>query len=282
MEASTLVDYQVQTLLRIESFDSTIPVPRLIRSANGKPVERMIDHAGEPHAVRLLTYIPGVPVLHFAVPPIAACREVGRLQARICRALEDFSHEAEDHFMPWDAMNGLLESPALRNGYLPDDLQDVCVRQIERLACDSLPRMHELPAQVIHNDAHRGNVMCDPGDPAKITGVIDFGDLAHRPILTDLATSMTSFMGHAEDPLAAGAAIVNGFNEEFPIPGEQLALLYDALLARSILAVQLLNFRATHTDHDESLITTDLPDSIANLRVVLGIDTQEFLETVTP
>jgi len=282
MEDPSLVDFQVQALLRIESFDPSIPVPRLVHSRNGKPIEHLVTGDDQAHTIRLLTYVRGVPIGQFMPAPPAACRSVGRLQGRVCRALENFSHEAEDHFMPWDALNGLVESPALRLGYLPDDLQAICETHIDRLAADSLPRMRALPAQVIHNDAHSGNVMCDPDDPETITGVIDFGDLVHRPILTDLATSLTSFMGNAVDPLAAAGCLVGGFDEAFPVPHEQLELLYDAVLARSILTVQLMNFRARHTDHHESLVTVDVPDAIKNLRVILMIDPVEFQETVTP
>ena len=281
LEDLSLVDYQVRALLRIEDFDPAIPVPRLIRSTEGKPVERMIDHDGKPHTVRLLSYVPGVPIREFVPPPLAACHAVGTVQGRICDAFRDFSHPAQDHFMPWDMMNGLVESPALRKGYLPEDLQNVCERHLDRLGEASLPRMHELPSQVIHNDAHTGNVMCNPDDPSEITGVIDFGDLACRPILTDLATSLTSFMGHADDPIAAAQQLVRGFNSVYPIPDEQLELMYDAVLTRSIMTVQLLNFRAMHTHSAPSLLTIDVPDAIENLRVVLAIDAQEFLQSVT-
>ena len=243
-------------------------------------MERIIDDKGEAHSVRLLSFLPGIPIRDCVPPSLVACRAVGRLQGRICAALLGFSHEAEDHFMPWDAMNGLLVSPTLCSNYLPGKLQPVCRPHLDRLEHESLPRMHALPAQVIHNDAHTGNVLCDPDNPAEITGIIDFGDLAHRPVLTDLATSLTSFMGHAEDPLAAASALVGGFDEVFSIPHEQLELLYDALLARSILTVQLLSFRIRHTDHDESLLTTDLADAIDNLRVIMNIEPGKFLETI--
>lgn len=282
LEDLSLVDYQVQALLRIEATDATIPVPRIVRSNSGAPVERLIDDNGEAHSVRLLSFVPGMPMRDFVPPPLVACRAVGQLQGRICATLLGFSHEAEDHFMPWDAMNGLVVSPTLCSNYLPENLQPMCRPHLDRLEQESLPRMHALPAQVIHNDAHTGNVLCNPANPDEVTGIIDFGDLAHRPVLTDLATSLTSFMGHAEDPLAAARALVGGFDEVFSIPREQLALLYDALLARSILTVQLLSFRIRHTDHDESLLTTDLPDAIHNLRVIMNIEPDRFLETIAP
>ncbi len=281
-EDVSLVDYQVRALLHIESRDPSIPVPRLVRSNAGNPAEQMIASDDELYPVRLLTWVPGVPMREFVPPPVAACHAIGNLQGRLCGALEDFEHAAKDHFMPWDALNGLMESPALRTGYLPGDLQDTCTRQIERLANDSLPRMRELPAQVIHNDAHTGNVMCDPGNPAEVTGVIDFGDLAHRPIIIDLATSLTSFMGHAADPLEAARVLVKGFNDAFRISAEQFELLFDAILTRAILTVQLLTFRARHTDAGESLLTIDVPDAIDTLRVLLDVDPDTFLATVTP
>lgn len=282
MEDTSLVDYQVQALLRIEAHDDTIPVPRLFPSNSGTCVERLIANDGEAHTVRLLSFLPGVPIREFSPPPLEACYAVGQLQGRVSEALRGFSHEAQTHFMPWDPMNGLVLSPELRTGYLPDDLRPLCDPYLDRLEKYSLPRMRELPAQVIHNDAHTGNVLCNPDNPAEITGIIDFGDLAYRPLLTDIATSVTSFMGHAEDPLAAASAIVKGFNEALAVPHEQLELLFDAVLARAILTVQLLNFRARHTDHHESLVAIDLPDAIHTLRVIMEIEPGTFLGTIAP
>lgn len=282
LEDLSLVDYQVQALLRIEAIDATIPVPRLVSSISGTRVERLVDDNGEAHSVRLLSFLPGTPIRDFMPPSAEACHAVGRLQGRICAALLGFSHEAADHFMPWDAMNGLVVSSTLCSDFLPGELQRICRPYLDRLENESLPRMHALPAQVIHNDAHTGNVLCDPQDPDEITGIIDFGDLAHRPVLTDLATSLTSFMGHAENPLEAACALVRGFDEVFPVPHEQLELLYDALLARSILTVQLLSFRARHTDHDQSLLAVDLPDAIDNLHAIIETKPDKFLEAITP
>jgi Ser/Thr protein kinase RdoA (MazF antagonist) len=207
-------------------------------------------------------------------------RETGRLQGRLCRAFADFTHPAQHHFMPWDALNGIVESPALRHGYLPEPFEERCAPVLERLAHDSLPRMRSLPAQVIHNDAHRGNILCSPGNPAEISGVIDFGDLACRPIITDLATSLTSFIGHTEEPLRAAAKLVAGFRSVLATDDAQLALLYDAVLTRAILTVQLLTYRIRHTGAPESVQTIDLAESIVNLDVALSIDPEQFLATV--
>lgn len=280
VEDPALVDYQVQALRHIAASDPDLAVPRLHVSLAGNNVETLI-HEGAPHAVRLLSFVPGVPLQQFDTLSLEAVRQVGRLQARLCRALQGFSHPADTHFMPWDALNGLVVSPALRHGYLPPDLERVCAPHLQRLESVSLPRMREFPVQVIHNDGHRGNVMCDPEDPSRVTGVIDFGDLARRPIVTDLATSLTSFIGHSDRPLLIAATLLGGFREIMPVPDGQVELLYDAILTRAILTVQLLTYRVKHTDVPKSVGDIDLIESIVNLQTMLAIDPAQFLETVT-
>ncbi len=281
IEDRALVDYQVQALLHIADRDHDLPTPRILPATSGRPVCDLVSPAGEEHVVRLLSWVPGVPLGSMPALSLDAVRATGRLQGRLCRALADFTHPAQHHFMPWDALNGLVESPALRHGYMPAALERRCAPVLERLEHESLPRMRSLPAQVIHNDAHRGNVLCKPDDASDITGVIDFGDLACRPVVTDLATSLTSFIGHGLDAVDVAATLVAGFRAVYPVDDEQLALLYDALLTRAILSVQLLTYRVRHAGAPESVGTVDLAESIVNLEVALATDRQRFLAAVS-
>ena len=281
VEDPALVDYQVQALLHLARRDGDLPTPRILPALDGRSVCEFATTAGDVHAVRVLSWVPGVPLASMPGLSLAAVRETGALQGRLCRAFADFTHPAQHHFMPWDALNGIVESPALRHGYLPESLEDRCAPVLERLEHDSLPRMRSLPAQVIHNDAHRGNILCSPDKPAEISGVIDFGDLACRPIITDLATSLTSFVGHTEDPLRIAATLVHGFRTIHAIDDAQLALLYDAVLTRAILTVQLLTYRIRHAGAPESVRTVDLAESIVNLDIALSIAPEEFFAAVS-
>lgn len=276
LEDPALIDYQVRALLHIAERDPGLPTPRILPAISGQSTGELRAPDGQAHAVRLLSWVPGVPLSSTPALSLGAVRATGRLQGRLCRALADFRHPAEGHFMPWDALNGLVESAALRQGYMPPELERRCAPHLERLEHESLPRMRSLPAQVIHNDAHRGNILCDPRDPSTVTGVIDFGDLAFRPLVTDLATALTSFIGHAEDPVRVAATLLEGFRSVAAIDDSQLALLYDALLARAILSVQLLTYRVLHTVAPESLRTVDLAESLANLEVALSVDPERF------
>ena len=280
IEVPALVDFQIQALLHLEHADPDIPVPRIVRSVSGNAFETLLDDAGEAYAVRVLSYVPGVPVGSLDSPSLDTVEQIGALQGRVCRAFTGFDHDAATHFMPWDILNDLVISRSLRIDYLTDGLAELCAPSLVRLETDSLPRMHDLPHQVIHNDAHSWNVMCHADNPSTITGVIDFGDLVKRPLVVDLATSLVSVIEHSPTPLHASAALVSGFSKHMQVPAEQLELLYDAILARAIMTVQLIDFRVRNTDVEASVGAEELPEAKVGLRKLIAIDPAEFLDFV--
>jgi len=275
LEDLVLVDFQTQALLHLEASDPTIPVPRVQRSLEGNLFETLTTEHGD-HPVRVLSWVDGTPFGELDPPSQDTIGQIGALQGRMCRAFQGFTHEGGSHFMPWDILNGLVESDTLCNDYLRGDLAVACQPVLAHLASSALPRMRQLPHQVIHNDAHSGNVLCDPRHPATVTGVIDFGDLLYRPIVVDLATSLASFLERGESPVAESAALVGGFTQHMNIPPEQLELVYDALMARAILIVQLLQFRAENTEPDATLVEEDIPIVERGLKLALTIDRDEF------
>jgi Ser/Thr protein kinase RdoA (MazF antagonist) len=275
LEDLALVDFQIQALLHLENSDPGIPVPRVRRSLDGNLTETLTTDRGD-HPVRVLSWIDGERLEHFSPPSSGTIAQVGALQGRMCRAFQGFRHPGGSHFMPWDILNGLVVSETLCNDYLRGDLAERCAPILTHLSTIALPRMRQLPHQVIHNDAHSGNVMCDPNDPATITGVIDFGDLLYRPVVVDLATSLASLMETSEAPVEASATLVGAFSEYADVPPEQLELVYDALMARAILIVELLQFRAEHTEVDASFVDEDIPAVERGLERALTMNRSEF------
>lgn len=276
IEDPILVDFQVQALLHLERADPTIPVPRVCRSLDGSVVKTLRTDEGE-HIVRLLSWVDGVPLEDAAPCSPAVAEQIGSLQGRMCKAFAGFRHAGGAHFMPWNILNGLVVSPELRTRYLRNGLAERCGPALQRLENESLPRMLALPAQTIHNDGHWGNVLCDPAAPETITGVIDFGDQIEGPLVVDLATSTTSILERSEAPLEAAAALLRGFETHIDFPDEQRELLYDAALARAIMIVQLLEFRARNTDVSPELREVDLPIVKQTLEKILRIDPDDFL-----
>lgn len=278
VEDPIFADYQTRAMQHVAAADTDIPIPRVIPSAAGQTSHSLELDDGN-HIVRVLSWVDGAPLGSFPPPPTKTAGAIGKLQGQLCRALSDFSHSAATHFMPWDILNGLVESEQLANFLGPQSA--ACHETLERLRSSSLPRMRELPHQVIHNDAHGFNVMCDPEDPSRVTGLIDFGDLAYRPLVVDLAVSLTSLLERSPAPYEDAHAVVSNFRAEFPVGPEQLELLLDAILARAILVVQLLEFRAEFVTDDAELRDEDIPQCRVGLDRILALDQHQFLEAIT-
>lgn len=279
-EMPLLVDLQIRVLEHIEKVNPLLPVPRHLRSRDGAYSATLHDSDGRAHSVRLLSYLPGTPLGDLGEVSLATIRNLGILQGNLCLALRGFSHPAAAHFMPWDSMNGLVTAPCLRIEYLPPELVGRAQAVLEHLEQVAMPALHGLDAQVIHNDAHGGNVLLDPDNPEQIVGLIDFGDVVHRPVVIDLSISLASMVERYPDYLGAARALVGGFDEQMKIPEAQRELLYDAVLARQILTVQLLTFRRAHTQCAPELGEVDLPNSIRGLLATLNIDRNEFLDAI--
>ncbi|MDH3741791.1 MAG: phosphotransferase [Hyphomicrobiales bacterium] len=280
-EDPPVIDFQIKALKHIEAVDPGLPVPRLVPSLKGEETTTLRDGNGNAHAVRLVTYVPGEPLIAHGSPSLGTIRQIGALQGRLCLALRDFAHPAESHLMPWDSLNGLVVSDSLRTGYLPPQLADACAPILEHLANGGLARLQSLPAQVIHNDAHVGNLLCAPGAPEIVTGVIDFGDIVKRPLVVDLSTSLQSLIERDRSIVETTTALVGGFEEFVTLPQEQRAVFADALYARLILTVQLMSFRAENNlGPGNELRDVELPRTIAALENMLAFDHNQLAEAL--
>ena len=281
-ELDESIDLQIKALIHLEQKIPSLSVPRQINNKSGQSYSELIDKRGHIHLARLLSYVEGVPISESKHLPFDAIREVGRITGRVCAGLSDFNHPAANHFMPWDSLNELIFTDELRQKYTPDDFKALAEKHLQRLQADSMPKLLALPRQVIHNDGHSGNIMCNPNSPTKVTGVIDFGDLVLGPVIIDLAVCLNSMIDHNSDILGATSAMLEGYRQHVFIPDKQLELLYDALAVRSILTVQLLYYRTIHHAHDtEKLLEEDFSGTLEKAKIFLEFDRNVFIDYVS-
>lgn len=277
-ERASAVDFQVKALEHIKQTDPGLAVPRHVRSKAGRLQTLIKSGNGLAHHVRLLTYLPGLPVAGFGPPSEALLQAVGNLIGKLCNALQDFDHPAAGDFMPWDIMNGLVVHETFIAGYLPRQHARLCAPFFDRFVSETLPRLSELPSQVIHNDMHLGNILCNPDDLTQLTGCIDFGDMVRRPTVIDIATSLGEIIGSVENPMTACRAIIAGFRQQASFPDAHLDLLYDGIFARAVLGVQLAEFRLAHANNDPDIAAKHLPNAISSLKAISSIDRKTFLQ----
>ena len=103
-----------------------------------------------------------------------------------------------------------------------------------------LPQLRKQRAQVIHNDVSELNTLVD-GD--RVTGVIDFGDLIHAPLVCDIAVPISELIFETADPIATAAEIAAGHHSVTAFEDEELRLIFDLVSTRCAMEVAVANWR---------------------------------------
>jgi Ser/Thr protein kinase RdoA (MazF antagonist) len=230
-----------QALLHVEAADPGIPIQRIIRTIDGEADFRMTDDDGGTRGVRMVTFVPGVS--QRSQPHSAHQRHrIGVLLARMQKALQGFTHAAAGHRITWD----MSHAAGLRDLLSAFDRQEERER-LERAVNDFevkiLPRMPHLRAQVIHNDFNMENILVNESDPDTISGIIDFGDMVHAPLLFDVGVGAAYQIGHAGDPVEAICDFLKGYATEATLEQEEIELLHTAVTTRLLMRLVIPEWR---------------------------------------
>jgi Ser/Thr protein kinase RdoA (MazF antagonist) len=108
-----------------------------------------------------------------------------------------------------------------------------------------LARYHALPVQLVHNDLNPSNVfVAGTGVEARISGIIDFGDMLAAPRLGDLAVLLTYLVGQGDTALDLPRAVARGYHAQAPLSADEWALLPRLMLARAVMSILIATARA--------------------------------------
>ena len=250
-EAETVLDFQVKALNWIARENPALPVPRVRQARNGEQVSH-VTSAGRRHAVWMLSYLPGTPIME-TQPGTATLRELGRLAARMDLALAGYFHPAAGREIVWDVRH----APQVRHHLaLLDDAaaRKVSEHAIDRFAADCLPKLSSLRAQVLHNDLNFHNVLVDPAHPERISGVIDFGDMLHCPLIAELSIAGSDAVLERDDPIAVVAELLAGYHAILPLTEAETAQLFDLIQGRQALCLAVLASRRAQISNDPSYL----------------------------
>ncbi|MDQ2674768.1 MAG: aminotransferase class III-fold pyridoxal phosphate-dependent enzyme, partial [Chloroflexota bacterium] len=109
-------------------------------------------------------------------------------------------------------------------------------RFLERFAERVVPALPRLRSQVIHNDVTLDNLLVD--DRHRVTGIIDFGDMAHTALVLDVPATLQSLLRDRTDLFEVTDAFLAGYASVMPLEpteGELLADLLAGRMAQTIL-----------------------------------------------
>lgn len=161
------------------------------------------------HFMRLMTYLPGVPLAEVKPHSSVLLRDLGRKLGQMDRVLADFDHPAIHRDFHWDLANGnrIIEE----FGGLVDDPE-----LVRKCRFDGNP---DLRRSVIHGDANDYNILVAADH---VTGLIDFGDIVHSWTIGNLAIAVAYVVLGKDDPRAAAAHVVEGYGEEFEVVDQEI------------------------------------------------------------
>jgi hydroxylysine kinase len=254
-EDPAVVDFQTRALLHIAHVDPDLAIPHLMTTPDGSPTHEVEAADGRRSITRLLSFLPGK-LLNDARPTPLLLRDVGATTAKLARSLRGYFHPAARHELLWD----LTQVPSLqqRTRHIEDPARRRRVEQVfDHLIEVVLPRLRGFRAQVIHNDVSCQNTLVD-GDRA--TGVIDFGDLIHAPLVCDIAVPVSELIIEASDPIEAAMHVVAGYHAVTPFTDDEFSVVFDLVTTRLAMGIAISAWRAG--DHPENIeyITAGIED----------------------
>ncbi|RDI57926.1 phosphotransferase [Microvirga subterranea] len=265
--------FQTQALLHVEDRDGTLPVPRVIRTREGRAEALLARSGAEPRIVRILTYLQGEP-LHRAPHSSAQRRNLGACLARLDLALQGFTHPGSGHELMWDLQHASRARGLLV--HIADEARRaLATRFLDAFESHALPLMPGLRAQIIHNDLNPHNVLVFPDAPDEISGIIDFGDAVHAPLVCDLAVAAAYQMTEVGHPLEGPGHMVSGFHAVLPLEPEEIDILFDLIATRMVLTVAISNWRASRYPENRDYILRNAPRAWAGLESLAQLSRDE-------
>jgi len=217
-------------------------LPRVIPTSAGDAFTVADEGPAAGRTVWQLTWLEGT-LLADAVPSVQTLRSLGRRLAELDAALGRLTCRgvADEHL--WDPLRPEWVGERLDN--LADSQRRALVERVLEAVRERIqPRRGLLRPGVIHADANDFNVLVDPADPTRITGVFDFGDMMETARICEPAIAAAYAATHLEDPVAAVVAVFAGYHEVERLDPVELEVAFTLVRARLAISVTLSAERA--------------------------------------
>ena len=238
VEDRGVVEMEVAAVEHIAAVDPGLPVPVAAPALDGSTVSS-VEIGNGVHLVRLLPLMPG----HNYAPgelDLEAIAGIGEVVGRLGHALRGFFHPAAGRTILWDQQR--LPLLFRHAGLIEDDERRALLdRVIERFTERVLPVFPSLRAQVIHNDVTLDNLLLDDGH--RVTGIIDFGDMAHTALVLDVPATLQSLVRDRTDIFDVADAFLAGYASVIPLEEREAAQLGDLLAGRMAQTILISAFR---------------------------------------
>jgi len=239
------LEFQNEVMARLADDAGGPLAPRPLPAGNGASIVTVPGRDGEPHHVRLVEYIPGLPLGEARPHSPRLLMDLGAFAARIDRALAALPPRDYQPDLIWNLKNGrrvVRENASL----IADPGRRATLEAVFRAVDDRAPWFEGLPEGLVHNDGNDYNVIVAPPERTPgsfgnmhVAGFIDFGDMTRSWVLSDPAVVAAYAMLDKEDPLGAAAAVAAGYDAVRPLSDTDLRALFPLVCLRLCMSVAI-------------------------------------------
>jgi hydroxylysine kinase len=281
-EPVSLVDFQIAALEHIARTSPGQPVPRVVRTLDGRTRDTVALADGARTTVRMLTYLDGIQIRE--TPRTAAQRvAMGKGLAELDLALQGFTHPAATHDLLWN-VSAAHRLTAQLESLVDGPRRALAQSFMARFTDHVLPRLASSRAQVIHNDYHLYNVLVAHDDQASITGIIDFGDMLHAPLVGEVATAAAFHMTGSANPFEGPAQFVGAYQAILPLTEMEQDIVADLMATRHLITALISEWRALRYPENRPYIMRHNPaawEALSQLADLSRHDARDRLLTPT-
>ena len=237
------------------------PFPALAPDLAGDTLAA-VEKEGVRYPLRLVTWLPGVPVARVCPQRPELLRSWGGVLGQLNAALADFHHPADERGFHWDLRAAVSIFEGRVGSVQGEDRRAMLRRRMaaceERLA----PLVPHLRTQVVHGDANDYNVLANrveetpPGGrygDRRVTGIIDFGDAMRTWLASEPAVAGAYAMLSKRDPVGALVQLVSGFHEAYPLMEEEVAAVFPLTGMRLCLSATMAAWQRAREPDNEYL-----------------------------
>ena len=194
---------------------------------------KTLDIENEKVICRMLSFLKGE-FLGTAEHTAALFKSLGTFLAKLNVKLNTLkNYTIQSRQWEWDIQYLALNRKHMDDIISPNDRSVVSYffNQFEEIVRPVIPKLRK---QIIHNDANEWNVLVRDH---KISGIIDFGDLAHTFLINELAIVITYACYDKEEPLLWASIIIKSYYKIVPLEEIELKILYYLIAARLCTSV---------------------------------------------
>jgi len=229
-ETLSLVEAENDALLFLRNTNNKFPKPIKFKSDT---LVNIIKIEGNEMVCRMLSFLDGE-MYGNVTPTKTLFQSLGSFIAKLDLKLQSFDNKTiKARQWHWDMQYLYLNKKYLKDIPSVKDrsLINYFFQQYEE---NVLPVQSELRKSIIHGDANEWNVLVNNG---KVTGVIDFADLAYTPLINELAITIAYACLYVENPLEWASNIIESYHKILALEEKELSILYYLIAARLCISV---------------------------------------------